>query len=216
LISLLIVDDHPVVIDGIRSHVHQTPDMTIAGVTGEGLRAGDLARQLDPTVIILDLVLPDIPGLVVLHELRKVARRSRVVVVTRLDTEQHLLECLRTGAYGYVVKDAPTNEVLRAVRAAVEGRHYLSAPFNAADIDLYLDRAKLPRVDPLATLTVRERQVLCMVANGLTNPAIADRLFVSERTVETHRENMLRKLGLEGIAAVVDFAYAHGLKEPPQ
>jgi two-component system, NarL family, response regulator NreC len=137
--------------------------------------------------------------------------RTRVVVLSPCGTATQALETLRHGASGYVVKDAPTAELTAAVRAAADGQRFVSSPFSKWLIDAHAAPARLAASDPYDTLTIRERQVLQLAAEGLTNREIAERLAISRRTAETHRANLMRKLGLKNHKDVILFALKRGM-----
>jgi two-component system, NarL family, response regulator NreC len=211
--SVLIADDHVVVRRGLRALFESEPDITVVGEACDGLQALDLVAQLQPDVLVLDLVLPDVSGMSVLKQLTDRHEPTRVVVLSMHAGDAYVAEALRYGAFGYVVKDASASELVQAVHHAARCERFLSSPLSRARIDAYAsqDRGALP--DAYDTLSAREREVLLLAAQGLTNPDIGIRLGISRRTAETHRANLLRKLGLKGQQELIRYALKRGLLE---
>jgi DNA-binding NarL/FixJ family response regulator len=181
------------------------------GGAADGHEALALLDRLTPDVLVLDLVLPRLHGLEVLRQTARRSAGTRVVVLSMYDDEAYVLEALRHGALGYVLKEHDAGHLIRAVREAVEGRRYLSPPLSERAIEAYVARAASRPPDPYDALTTREREVLQLVAEGFTNAGIADQLFLSVRTVETHRAGLMRKLGFHSQTEVVRYARRRGL-----
>jgi DNA-binding NarL/FixJ family response regulator len=209
--TLLLVEDHAVVRQGLRALLAAQADFRIVGETGDGAEAILLAERLQPELLLLDLGLPGQTGLEVIRQLQRRVPRCRVVVLSVFSGSSYVLEALRQGAYGFISKEAPFEEVVQALREAIAGRRYLSPPLTEQELDLYLQRAAETPPEALDTLTRREREVLLMVAQGQTNAEIAARLVVSVRTVETHRANLMRKLDLHSPAELIHFVLRRGL-----
>jgi DNA-binding NarL/FixJ family response regulator len=206
-ISLLIVDDHPVVRDGLASLFARDPGFEVLGEAGDGAEAVRLAEALRPDVILMDLRMPGLDGVGAITELARRGCASRVLVLTTYDTDSHVLPAIEAGATGYLLKDAPREELLRAVRAAAAGEAVL-APSVAARL---MNRVRTPGAGPLSA---RELEVLELVAAGNTNREVAARLFITEATVKTHLLNIYGKLGVGDRAAAVAEAYNRGLLTP--
>ncbi len=206
-IRLLIADDHPVVRDGLSSMFARDPEFEVLGEAADGAVAVRLARALKPDVILMDLRMPRMDGLTAITELARQGIASRVLVLTTYDTDSHVLPAIEAGATGYLLKDAPRDELLRAVRAAARGEAVLS-PSVAARL---MSRVRTPGA---GLLSQRELEVLELVAAGTTNREAAGRLFISEATVKTHLLNIYAKLGVGDRAAAVAEAFNRGLLTP--
>jgi DNA-binding NarL/FixJ family response regulator len=206
-ITLLIVDDHPVVRDGLSGMFAADPGFEVVGEAADGDQAVRLARALRPDVILMDLRMPGTDGVAAITELSRLALPSRVLVLTTYDTDTYVLPAIAAGATGYLLKDAPRDELLRAVRAAAGGEAVLS-PSVAARL---MSRVRTPDNDLLSR---RELDVLRLVASGSTNREAGAKLFISEATVKTHLLNIYAKLGVGDRAAAVAAAYDRGLLTP--
>jgi DNA-binding NarL/FixJ family response regulator len=206
-IRLLIADDHPVVRDGLIGMFTADPGFEVLGEAGDGAEAVRLAQALQPDVILMDLRMPEMDGVTAIAELSRRGITSRVLVLTTYDTDSHVLSAIEAGATGYLLKDAPRAELLRAVRAAARGEAVLS-PSVATTL---IGRVRSPDAGPLSP---RELEVLGLVAGGSTNREAAARLFVSEATVKTHLLHIYAKLGVGDRAAAVAEAFNRGLLTP--
>jgi DNA-binding NarL/FixJ family response regulator len=206
-IRLLIADDHPVVRDGLSSMFARDPGFEVVGEAGDGAEAVRLAGDLRPDVILMDLRMPGMDGVTAIAELARQGTAARVLVLTTYDTDSHVLPAIEAGATGYLLKDAPRSELLRAVRAAAHGEAVLS-PSVASRL---MDRVRTPGSGPLSR---REIEVLELVAAGCTNRQAAARLFITEATVKTHLLHIYDKLGVGDRAAAVAEAYNRGLLVP--
>jgi DNA-binding NarL/FixJ family response regulator len=206
-ITLLIVDDHPVVRDGLSGMFAPDPEFEVVGQAADGAEGIRLAATLQPDVILMDLRMPGMDGVTAITELTKRGLAARVLVLTTYDTDSHVLPAIEAGATGYLLKDAPRDELLRAVRAAANGEAVLS-PSVAARL---MTRVRTPTTGPLSA---RELEVLELVAAGSTNREAAARLFISEATVKTHLLNIYSKLGVGDRAAAVAEAFNRGLLTP--
>ncbi|MFF1818909.1 response regulator [Kribbella sp. NPDC058245] len=200
MIRLLIVDDHPVVRDGLSGMFAADPEFEVVGEAGDGAEAIQLAEVFRPDVILMDLQMPGVGGLDAIRQLADRGSTARVLVLTTYDTDTHVVPALDAGATGYLLKDAPRADLLRAVRAAAAGRSTL-AP---AVADILAHHAP-------ALLTPRELDVLRLVAAGNTNRESAAHLFISEATVKTHLINIYAKLGAPDRASAVAEAFRRGL-----
>jgi len=203
-IRLLVVDDHPVFRDGLSSLFARDQEFVVLGEAADGTEAVRLAEELLPDVILMDLRMPGMDGVTAITELARRGIAARVLVLTTYDTDSHVLPAIEAGATGYLLKDAPRDELLRAVRAAARGESVLS-PAVAARL---MSRVRSPGAGPLSQ---REIQVLELVASGATNRQAAARLFVTEATVKTHLLNIYAKLGVSDRAAAVAEAFNRGL-----
>jgi DNA-binding NarL/FixJ family response regulator len=203
-IRLLVVDDHPVVRDGLCSMFDRDPEFDVLGEAGDGAEAVRLAQELRPDVILMDLRMPGMDGVTAITELAAKGVAARVLVLTTYDTDSHVLPAIEAGATGYLLKDAPRADLLRAVRAAAHGEAVLSPAVTAR----LMSRVRSPAAGPLSQ---RELEVLELVAAGTTNREAAARLFITEATVKTHLLNIYAKLGVSDRAAAVAEAFNRGL-----
>jgi DNA-binding NarL/FixJ family response regulator len=203
-VKLLIVDDHPVVRDGLSGMFAPDAGFEVLGEAADGAEAVRLAEALRPDVILMDLRMPGMDGLAAITELARLGNPARVLVLTTYDTDSHVLPAIEAGATGYLLKDAPRAELLRAVRAAAQGQTVLS-PSVATRL---VNRVRTPGEDPLSR---RELEVLELVAAGNTNRQAAARLFITEATVKSHLLNIYGKLGVGDRAAAVAEAFKRGL-----
>jgi DNA-binding NarL/FixJ family response regulator len=204
---LLIADDHPVVRDGLSGMFAPDPDFEVVGEASDGAEAIRLAQTLKPDVILMDLRMPGMDGVAAITEIARRGIPVRVLVLTTYDTDSYVLPAIEAGATGYLLKDAPRAELLRAVRAAAEGQGVLS-PAVATRL---MTRVRTPAPE---LLSQRELEVLELVAAGTTNRDAAVRLFISEATVKTHLLHIYAKLGVADRAAAVAEAYNRGLLTP--
>jgi DNA-binding NarL/FixJ family response regulator len=206
-IRLLIADDHPVVRDGLVAMFAPDPEFEVLGEAADGAEAVLLAQTLRPDVILMDLRMPGMDGLTAITELARRGIDTRVLVLTTYDTDSHVLPAVEAGATGYLLKDAPRAELLRAVRAAAHGEAVLS-PSVAARL---MNRFRGSGAGPLSQ---RELEVLELVAAGGTNREAAARLFITEATIKSHLLNIYAKLGVGDRAAAVAEAFNRGLLTP--
>lgn len=204
MIRVLIVDDHPVVRDGLRSVIDGEPDMEVAGEAGHGAEALARAAATPVDVVLMDLRMPTMGGVEAIEHLRRTAPSVRVLVLTTFDTDRDVLPAIEAGATGYLLKDTPREELLRAVRAAHRGEAVLS-PAVAGRL---MGQVRHPAQD---TLSSRELEVLRLIAEGSTNREAAQQLFISEATVKTHLLHIYAKLEVRDRASAVAAAYQRGL-----
>lgn len=203
MISLLIVDDHPVVRDGLRGMFTADPRFEVLGEAGDGAEAIAAGERLRPDVILMDLRMPGTDGVTAIKELAKRGVTARVLVLTTYDTDSDVLPAIEAGATGYLLKDSPREELFRAVEAAARGQAVLS-PAVATRL---MGQMRQPASEPLSQ---RELQVLELIAQGSTNREAAKALFISEATVKTHLLHVYAKLGVNDRAAAVATAFSRG------
>jgi DNA-binding NarL/FixJ family response regulator len=203
-IRLLIVDDHPVVRNGLHGMFAGDPEFEVVGEAADGAEAVAYAQALDPDVVLMDLRMPGMDGVAAIRKLATLAIRAKVLVLTTYDTDSDVLPAIEAGATGYLLKDTPRAELLRAVRAAARGEAVLS-PTVATKL---LGQVRAPAKDDLSK---RELEVLALIAKGATNREAAAKLFISEATVKTHLLHLYAKLGVSDRAAAVATAFARGL-----
>jgi DNA-binding NarL/FixJ family response regulator len=211
LTTIVLADDHEVVRLGLRTRLEREQDFRVVGEAGDGQVVLDLVERVKPDVLVLDLVLPTLGGFDVMEALSRRSPTTRVVILSMHDDIGCVAEALRKGASGYVLKEAAPIELVKAVREAVAGRCYLSPPLSEIRLEAYLRKAKIGGFDLYESLTSREREVLHLVAEGLSNKEVASRLSISTRTAETHRAHLMNKLGLNTQGELIRFAYERGI-----
>ncbi|MGI9821714.1 response regulator [Agromyces sp. Marseille-Q5079] len=202
-IRVLIADDHPIVRDGLRGMFTGDPRFEVVGEAADGAEAVALTRALEPAVVLMDLRMPRMDGVTAIKRLAELGLEARVLVLTTYDTDSEVLPAIEAGATGYLLKDAPSDELMRAVEAAARGEAVLS-PAVAMRL---MGRLR----EPESPLSARELEVLRMIATGATNREIAGRLFISEATVKTHLLHIYTKLDVNDRAAAVAVGYQRGL-----
>lgn len=204
-ITVLVADDHAVVRAGIRHILESMPGVSVIAEASDGPTALQLARELRPDIIILDVSMPGGSGLSVLSDLRRDVAESRILMLSMHDDAEYIAESVRAGTNGYLLKDSAATDLRAAVRAVMAGESFFSPELSR------------PRVAPIAQpespITRRERQVLVRVAAGGTNKEIAADLGISHRTVETHRESIARKLGISSVAGQTRYVIEHHLSD---
>ena len=206
-LRVLIADDHALVRAGVRGLLAAAPEMEVVGEAADGAEALRLTRERRPNVLVLDLNMPGLDGFEVLRRVRIEAPGVRVLVLTLDDDPRSVQRAVRDGADGYVLKDAIAQDLIAAVRRVATG----GGAFDGGAQDALRDAARGGPDDPIERLTAREREVLRRIAEGLANKEIASALHIGVRTVETHRANLLRKLGMRSTAELTRFAIEQGL-----
>jgi DNA-binding NarL/FixJ family response regulator len=212
MITTVLADDHPIVRQGLRTLLEGDDGCKIVGEAADGLTALELITRLRPEIAILDIQLPDLNGLEVARRVQRQAPDTRVIILSMHADEPFVLDALRYGVAAYVLKADATTDLIAAVDAAMAGRRFLSAPLAERAIEAYARGTGVSHpIDRYELLTGREREVLQLAAQGFGNTEIGDRLSISPRTAETHRANLLRKLGLASQTDLVRFALERGL-----
>jgi DNA-binding NarL/FixJ family response regulator len=208
VITVLLAEDHTIVRQGVRLVLEREPDLTVVGEVDDGRHVADVCARLEPDVLLLDLGLPGLHGLEVIDAVTGRVPRTRVLVLSMHAHAEWVLGAMARGASGYLLKGCEAPELVTAIRRIAAGERYVSA-----DVAHHLrgDRSAPERREPYSTLTPREREVMHLMARGLSNITIAEQLHVSPRTVETHRANVMRKLDLRNQTDVVLFAVRRGL-----
>jgi two-component system, NarL family, nitrate/nitrite response regulator NarL len=207
-IKLLLVDDHPVVRKGISSCLARHEHLLVVGEAANGEEAIRKTRELIPDIVLMDIDMPEMNGLAVTEVLRKEMPKTKVLVLSMHSNSEYVMRIIQSGASGYVLKEAPTEELVRAIEVVNAGEAFFSPEVARVALNKYVRGGA---ETPGAQLTNREREVLVQIAEGLSNKEIANKLGVGVRTVETHRERIMRKLNIHSVAGLTKFAISQGL-----
>jgi two-component system response regulator NreC len=207
VINVILADDHHIVRKGIQAILATQTDFKVIGEASDGLITVDLVEKLQPDILVLDLMMGGINGLEVTRQLHKKSPQTGIVVLSMHSDEAYVLEALRSGAKAYILKDNTAEELVFAIREVAAGHRYLSAPLSERAIQAYTQNTE-PTFDddPYNRLTTREREILQLAAQGWGNVEIAERLFISPRTVETHRANLMHKLSIRSQTELLRYA----------
>ena len=207
IIRVLLADDHRVITDGLRSLIEAERDLRVVGVATTGTAAVRLAAQTAPDVVVMDQAMPEMNGTEAAQLIRDRCEKTRVIILSMHSNVEHVQRALRGGASGYVLKSSAGEDVVNAIRTVHAGRRYLSAPLAGDLLEHMIDEP----ADEVSLLSVRERQVLKMLAEGHSVVRIAEKLLLSRKTVETYRERLMEKLKLADLPALVKFALKQGV-----
>ena len=216
MVTVVLADDHVVVRQGLRALLESDPRVVIVGEAADGLEAVELVRRRKPTVLIADLMMPGLDGLATTRKLSHLKSDTRVIILSMYGDQAYVLEALKSGAAGYVVKESCGAELFEAIRVVVAGRRYLSPAVSETSIGSYssmgtiLQKAQTGLREVHDKLTVRERKVLQLIAEGATSGDIGVRLKISPRAVGSHRVNCMRKLGLNTTQDLIRYAMQRG------
>ncbi len=207
--TILLVDDHVIVRNGVRAYLDSQPDLQVVGEAGSGEEAVQLAADLVPDVVLMDLAMPGMDGVEATWRVRRVSPRSQVVVLTSFHEDSHIFPAIKAGALSYLLKDIGPAELAEAVRAASHGEAVLH-PRVAARLVKEL-RGERGEINPFNELSDREQEVLRLIAEGMSNAEIAEKLFLSEKTVKGHVSNILSKLHLNDRTQAAVYAWKEGM-----
>lgn len=210
LITVYLADDHQVMRQGLRSLFDKETDFEVVGDSGQGMDVVKQVDRLQPTVLVLDLMMDGINGLELTRQVCELSPQTRIVILSTQGNEAYVSEALRAGAKAYVLKDSSFEELVTAIRKAALGQHFLSISLSERMIEAYSQKRD-PHADPYETLTTREREVLLLASHGQSNAKIAERLVISRRTVEVHRAKMMHKLSLSNQIELVRYAMKRGI-----
>jgi len=214
-IRVLITDDHPVVREGLRLFLETQTDIRVVGEAKDGVEALDLARKLQPDVLLLDIAMPRMNGLDAVQVARQAIPEMQIVILSMYENEAYIHHALEAGALGYVLKGGPSGEVPAAIRAAYQGQYYLSPQLHAEVISAYVkSRGKETREGGYEQLSEREQQVFRLLVEGNSTSQVAGILCLSIKTAEKHRSNIVKKLGISNPVDMVKYAVRIGILDP--
>ena len=209
---ILLVDDHRVVLEGLRSLIEQESDLEVVGLAEDGRAAMSMIDQLKPDIVVIDIAMPDLNGMEATTQIARDYSTTKIIALSMHTEGKYVRSMLDAGAAGYVTKETASSELLRAIRAVTRNRKYLSSDITDRVIDGYVNR-EVEDTSAMAILGGREREVLQLIAEGLTSGEIASRLHISTNTVDTHRRNLMKKLDLHSVAELTKYAVREGLTE---
>lgn len=210
-VTILLADDHPLIRRGLRNLLTTEPGFSVVGEAEDGLQAVQLAESLQPGILIVDLMMPNLNGLEVLRQVSRRSPKTRMIVLSMQSADAYVVETFRSGAIGFVLKDSAPEEMIHAIHQALINVRYLSPALPERLIDIVTKPTEQAKLDLYETLTDREREVLQMAAEGKTAAEIAKLLSISPRTVELHRSRMMNKLGFHTQTELVRYAIRRGI-----
>jgi len=211
-IKLLLVDDHPIVLEGIKSHLSAQADFEVIGDAADGREAIRKARRLLPDIILMDISMPHMNGLEAMTLLRKQVPNAKILVLTMHDKKEYISQIFRLGARGYLLKDTSPAELVHAIKLIYAGEVVFSSAVSRILVDEFVSEGEQElKPSRSSELSEREREVLVLIAKGNSNKEIADHLVVGVRTIETHREHLMRKLNIHTVAGLTKFTIVKGM-----
>ena len=210
-VTVLLADDHPIVRQGLRHLLEAESNIRMVGEASNGLEAVQLVEKFKPDVLIVDIVMPGLNGLEVLKQVQERSPQTCCIVLSMQSADVYVVEALKAGALGYVLKETGPSELINAVHQVILGQRYLSPRISERLIDMLIESSPKSTADPYQTLTNREREILQMAAEGLSSAEIARRLSISPRTAELHRGRMMNKLGLKNQTDLIRYAFKRGI-----
>ncbi len=211
MVKILIVEDHRIVRQGLKSLLSDNPDYQIIGETGDGIEAVELAENLRPDIIIMDVSLSDeMSGIIATRNIMKILPGVKIIALSMHNEKQIIQDMLLAGAVGYLLKESAYEELMKALSIVLSGQMYLSQTISDVLVRDYVSRLK--RADfGVMTLSAREREIWIMLAEGMSSIEVAEKLFLSPRTIDTHRKNIMDKLGADNVAGLVKIAIREGV-----
>jgi DNA-binding NarL/FixJ family response regulator len=211
MIRVFLVDDHAIIRDGLRMLLAAESDLSIVGTASDGQALLEALPSVEADVVLLDLTMPGLGGMDTLPLLKQHFPQLPVIILSMFDKEDYAAQALQAGATGYVLKSANRAEIVAAIRVVAAGSRYLSSAIGLALLAKAQPEETLPEEKSASTLSPREREVLQLVARGLTTTEIANQLFTGKRTIETHRQNLIAKTGAKNTAALIKYAMSQNL-----
>jgi DNA-binding NarL/FixJ family response regulator len=213
-IKVLIADDHQIVREGLRSMLEKEPGIKVVGEAEDGRKTLRLAQELTPDVIIMDLAMPDLNGIEATRQIVAEFHNIRVIALSMHDDRRFVLNMLKAGAKGYLLKDSAFKDLANAIRAVVANKTYLSSEIADIVVKDYVSSSSADESSAFSLLSPREREVLQLIAEGKTTNQISEHLHISIKTVETHRAQLMTKLKVKGVAELTKYAIREGLTAP--
>jgi len=210
-IKILLADDHQIIRDGLASLLEKQKDMQVVGQAEDGRQALRMAVDLKPDIVVMDISMPNLNGIEAAAQLRKDCPGTRVIALSMHSDKRFVAGMLKAGAGGYLLKNSAFDDLVQAVSTVMAGEIYLSSKIAAVVIKDYIQSSRREKSADLDALSSRERETLQLLAEGKTTKQIAGELFISVKTVETHRQNVMKKLGISNLADLVKFAVREGL-----
>ncbi|OGO28380.1 MAG: DNA-binding response regulator [Chloroflexi bacterium RBG_16_54_11] len=210
-IKVVLVDDHTVVRDGLCALLEADPEIRVVGNTAGGRQAVDLVMELEPDVVIMDISMPEMNGIDATRAILQASPKVRVIILSMLGTADHVFHALQAGVCGYLLKESAGREVAEAVKTVFAGELYFSKPITQAIVSDYIQQREETQRDLLASLSLRESEILCLVVDGKTSVEIGKSLNLSPKTVESYRSRMMQKLGVSDLIELIKFAIKNGL-----
>jgi DNA-binding NarL/FixJ family response regulator len=210
-IRVLLADDHAIVRDGLRALMQGHSDLAVVGEAATGREAVLKTLELKPDIVVMDIAMPELNGIEAVREIRDRVAAAQVVILSMHGTAEHIYRSLRAGAKGFVMKESAGKEVVKAILTVHAGRRYLSEQVSEKMVDDYIQLRQSSQRSPLEKLSLREREVLQMVAEGKTSAKIGSILNLSPKSVDTYRSRLMQKLGISELAGLVKFAIQHGI-----
>jgi DNA-binding NarL/FixJ family response regulator len=212
--KILIVDDHPLVREGLKATISSRPNFEVVGEAASAEEALRLVHELKPDVVLLDLALPDQSGLEVCRQIRSRRLNVRVMIFSMHSQIDHIVKAFQAGTDGYIIKDSPPDKLVAGIQSVLDGKYYMDSTVSHKVVERIMqsdgDKVKV-RNSTYETLTGREQEVLALLAEGLTNQQVADKLYISTKTVKNHRANLMQKLNLHSIHELIRYAAKLGL-----
>ncbi len=220
MITIVIADDHHIVRQSLRVLLEKEEDLCVVGEAADGVEVLEVVESVRPNILIIDLMMGGVSGLGAILQICKHQPDIGVIVLSMYSSDGYVVEALRNGAKAYILKEVTSDELLLAIHRVASGHHYLSSSLSERALDIYIRQLEANPADPYDLLTNREREILNLVINGNTSAAIAERLYISRRTVEVFRANIMRKIGVRNQTSLIRYALQRGLlpagESPPQ
>jgi DNA-binding NarL/FixJ family response regulator len=212
MINIVLADDHAIVRDGLRVFLEMHSDIKVVGEATNGREAVKQVTVLQPDIVIMDITMPEMNGIDATHQILSVSANVKVIILSMQSSSEHIYRALRAGASGYLLKESAGKEVVEAVRTVIGGKRYLSTAISETLVQNYIHlRQTSEEQSPIESLSEREREILQLVIDGHSSAEIADKLFLSSKTVDTYRSRLMKKLGVADLAGLIKFAVMNGL-----